>query len=233
MESLAIVVNSCAGYYDKTVPPLLDSLRAADVPMNAVHVVVGDARDTSDATLSNGVSYHFRKWCNLDNNGMLWLTMEHPDSIHQQFKWVLYLHDTTLVEPAHFWDSANKTVQEHNQAQCIRIHQPFSMGIGFYRVDWLFSNDVSNYMNSLVNYDASNERKMAMKRNLEVLEDTLFKHAMRGHGHIVTLPNVYNVVERNKRMYGTDMPRIVEFYSIPGIYKIKANWDPMRLHTAL
>jgi len=36
----------------------------------------------------------------------------------------------------------------------------------------------------------------------------------------------YDIVDHNKNIYGTNTRRIIEFYKIPGLYKIKANFGP-------
>lgn len=231
-KHLVIVINSCANYYVRAVPPLLETLVKANVPMDCLHVVVGDATAQIDETSDNGVTYHHRQWCNIDNNGLLWVTQERPSALSDAM-WILYLHDTSLVDDnPTFWDAAYKVISDHETLfDCVRLHQPFSMGMGFYKVEWLLKPHVASYLNQLVNYDVN--RKPAIKAGLHILEDTLFKFALQGHGRLATLPNVYQVVEREKRMYGSDVPRIVEYYAIPGIYKIKANWNADNLRTDL
>lgn len=222
-----VVVNTCLGYHRVTVPPLLESLGKAGVPMEAVRVVVGECEEERDAC-EGGIWHHYRRWCNLDNNGMLWLTQE----AHNVTPWVMYLHDTSLVEAETFWSECQTIVSERfPDADCIRLHHPFSMGMGFYKTEWLRSEPVRRYMEGLVCYDP--QKKMELKQNLDVLEDTLFKFAEAGHGGCANLGNAYKVVDHGRTMYGTSVPRMVEFYRHPGIYKIKANWDPGMLHVNL
>lgn len=227
--SCAVVINSCVGYCPVSVPPLLESLETAGVPREAIHVVVGECEQDDDVE-EGGVQVHRRRWCNLDNNGLLWLTRDHP----KPAPWVVYLHDTSLVAEQ-FWSECRAVVSDLSAQQppvsCARLHSPFSMGMGFYSVDWLQSKPVGRCMEALVNLDP--HKKEEMKRDLEQLEDTLFKFALSGQGRCETLPNGCEVVERSKTMYGTAVPRIVEYYRCPGVYKIKANWGPEALHTNL
>jgi hypothetical protein len=228
MTSLCtVVINTCLGFHRATVPLLLESLDRAGVPKDAIRVVVGECEEDRDAC-ENGVWHHYRRWCNIDNNGILWLTQESGEVA----PWVVYLHDTSLVEPETFWSDCQTIVSERfPHADCIRLHHPFSMGMGFYRTEWLRSEPVRRYMEGFMCYDPT--KKIDIKQRLDVLEDTLFKFAEAGRGECATLDNIYKIVEYGRTMYGTDIPRIVEFYRHPGIYKIKANWDPEMLHVKL
>jgi hypothetical protein len=211
----SIVVNTCKDYFKHTVPPLLASLEAAQVPQNAIFVVVGDCEANEEHTLE-GIRYIFRRYSNLDNNGLMWITQETPPYLAD---WVCYLHDTSLVT-TDFWRNVFAIINNPTttRAPCTRLYEHHSMGMGFYRTDWLCSPPVKQYMATLVNEDTS--KRQEIKNNLDVLEDTLFTFADVCH----TLENEYTVVETGRTMYGTDTPRIVEYYRLPGIYKIKANW---------
>lgn len=216
----SIVVNSCKDYYDKTVQPLITSLEEANIPKERIFVVVGDC-DTNEEQIIDGIQYIFRRYSNMDNNGIMWITQENPSCLED---WIIYLHDTSLVVKD-FWQKSLDIINDpsNNEVSCIRLYANHSMGMGFYKKEWMYSNHVMNYMKAIVNEDKS--KRQELKNNLDLLEDTLFKYAIRtANGICKTLVNEYKVVERDRKMYGTDIPRIVEYYESPGIYKIKANW---------
>lgn len=217
MAGCCVVITSCLAYADSTLPPLLASLDKAGVPKDHIHVVVGEC-DADDDVMQDGIAMHRRTWCNIDNNGLMWVCMEQPPLQD----WIVYLHDTSYVADS-FWESCRAIVDSVEPGTtCIRLHAPFSMGMGFYSLAWVTSQAVQDYMRGLLNYDLA--AKPGIKADLCVLEDTLFKFAERGHGDCMTLPNAYSVVDSNVQMYGTKTPRLVEYYSTPGVYKVKANW---------
>lgn len=221
-----VVVNSCAAYCEIAAPLLIESLRAQRVPDDRVHVVVGDCPGSPRDEIRRGVMHHFRPFCNLDNNGLIWLAVE--DGLFGREGWLVYLHDTSLVTDG-FWQHAEEIAAnaEAAGAVCVRLHGPFSMGMGLYKLSWLRSGAVRELLAGLRNLDA--DRKQAIKNDLRTLEDTLFQHADReGPGRCLTLANEYRVLRTDVRMYGTDVPRIVEFYALPGVLKIKANHTPAR-----
>lgn len=212
---LCVVINSCFEYRDKALPPLLESLDKANVPKECIHVVLGQCASDEDIEI-NGIKYHNRRWYNIDNNAMLWLTQERA----LDAEWVVYLHDTSTVAD-YFWQTSLNVIHSCSHCDCIKLYPYFSMGMGFYKTSYLYRDDVRDYMKLLENYDK--ERLIEIKNQLQVLEDTLFKYAHYRNNNISCLPNEYKVVQRDVKMYGSDVPRIVEFYEVPGIYKIKAN----------
>ena len=241
---MGVVITTCRSYAPVAVPPLLRSLRRAGVPDEAVHVVVGECQEVGDERV-DGVWHHRRRYCNLDNNGLMWLGLEAktdqctapewvaPEWVAPEWvapEWVVYLHDTCLVAP-HFWARTLRVVASlPPRAACVRLHRPFSMGMGLYRTAWVQSPRVAAYLRRLVNLDPG--KTAALKRNLRVLEDTLFKFA--NPTKCLTLANKYTVAARNlvladyREAAADAVPRLVEYYATPGVYKLKANYDPRR-----
>ena len=228
MSSLGVVVNSCESYASKTTPLLLESLVAANVPLESVRIVIGDSPEDADVH-ENGVETHRRRYCNLDNNGLLWVVLE-PHSHSRVPDWIFYTHDTSVVAPS-FWEECMSIVEEADATQyvCVKLHGPFSMSTGLYRTSWLRSEAVTTWANSIVNFDPS--KRQAIKENLGALEDACFKLAPPER--CAVLPNTYTVVSTEAYVYDTSVPRIIEFYQYPGIYKIKANHSPSNLHINL
>ena len=170
------------------------------------------------------VAYHYVPYCNIDNNGLMWLT-QCASLPTQQAGWIVYLHDTCLVAP-HFWASCRRVVEDlAGDANAVMMHLPFSMGIGFYRLAWLRTPQVVMYMAGLRNDDPA--RIKDIKSNLAVLEDTLFKYlAVTDKPKLRALQNEYALEVLEDNPYGTDTPRAAEYYATPGVYKLKANWNP-------
>ena len=223
-KGLTVVINTCRSYMENSIPVILNSLAEANVPKTNIHIVVGENTECDDNVV-DGVAYHYRRWVNIDNNAMLWVTQERPACLTE---WIIYLHDTTYVHKD-FWTNCIALMETFEEAaNCYRIHAPFSMCIGFYRTEWLFMESVLKYMSKIINTEIG--RKNQVKNNLGSLEDVLFHFA---NNTCRTLPNHYNVIERDRKMYGTDIPRIVEYYEIPGVYKVKANWGQGQCHTNL
>lgn len=223
-NQISVVINTCHGYMERTLPTLIQSLQDACVPNECIHVVAGEC-----ITDMNDGNYHYRRWCNIDNNGLMWLTQERPDI---ESNWIVYLHDTTWVA-SDFWQKCNDVVTnaEPEGVTSVRLYHPFSMGMGFYKLSWLYTDHVGNYMASLLNYDMG--MKQAVKCNLEVSEDTLFKFKHPSN-KVKCLPNSYKVMDHHSNPYGTGIRRRLEFWEIPGIYKAKANFtDAASCHTLL
>jgi hypothetical protein len=230
-----VLVNTCAGYEPVATPPLLASLAAAGVPPECTFVVVGEsAADEQLPPGPHGETRIARRYINIDNNGLLW-ACERDNRALDAFDWVFYTHDTSYVH-AEFWSRARALVRDRlagSNDLCCKLHRTFSMGMGFYRASWLRdSDDLRAYLATLINYDPG--RKTAIKNNLNVLEDTLFKYAQRTCNRCGHLANNQVVQARGVRMYNSDVPRILEYWESPGVYKVKANWGQSRtLFTAL
>ena len=229
MDDVGVVINTCVAYVNIAVPPLLHSLAAAGVPAQRVHVVVGDADFERDEEPPLGPSYHYRSTYNIDNNGLLWLTQD-PRAAAAH-KWVFYLHDTCEVHPE-FWHKVTAMAREAGggAADAVMMYSPFSMGMGLYRVAWLKTAAVRDYMATILNPDPA--MKSTIKQNLTSLEDTLFKQGPALGGKVVVPATLKReVLEEKVLVYGTDTPRIKEYYEAAGVYKYKANWGQSTLLT--
>lgn len=217
-NSFHVVINSCLGFYEIAARTLVNSLKSVGVPLSAIHVVVGESPEESDTQIE-GIAHHFRRWCNIDNNGFLWLTQEN----HGLHGWVFYMHDTCLVVNG-FWESCLRLVKEvfPHDISCVRLRTPVSMGMGFYKIEWLRTAQVVEALRNEINEDPS--KKMDIKKDIHRLEDFVFHLAERDGKGCASLENKYTVVQQNVKMYGSETPRIIELYQVPGVLKIKANY---------
>lgn len=246
--TIAIIINSCLSFYEKTLPPLLESMAASpNFDPSHVYVVIGDSPEVHDATFtysnaSNAnntitIRTFFRNWGNIDNNAMIWLTKEDAKSILAPYEWIFYMHDTCRVHPDFFTNLpttlAPYATSPQSQTAAVRIHSPFSMSMGYYRLSALHTPHITNFLTDLTNHDLSTESRIKVKNNLGQLEDIVFKKLAP---HVATIPNRYNVITRDETITtdATAAKRIVEYYNLPGIYKIKANYEPrIKLHLNL
>jgi hypothetical protein len=230
-----LLINSCFKYYLTTVPVLMESLIASGVPVERIHIVVGETpnHECRDDTFMMA-SIHFVQYANMDNNALFWLALDASPFL-QPGDWVFYLHDTCTVEP-YFW---TKLCDKGNEESFLSNHvagkihgQGPSMCIGWYSVRALRDERILDAICADVNTDGSPDRVLAIKNDLHKLVDHVFR-LLETIGAVWAYPNTCKVVERDVQMYGTPTLRIVELYEDPGIIKYKANHDPSRLHIRL
>ena len=218
---LGVLVTSCAAYADRALPRLLGSLAAAGVPPDNVRAVVGDCAADAD-TDRDGVLVHERRYAMLDNTGLAWACLEGGLAGWKDVEWVVYLHDTCVVDPEFWTTSARVVARDLRDADCGRLVRHNSMGLGFYRASWLREPAVIARLRELETRDP--EARLELKQRLDVLEDTLFKLADRGDGRVVTLADGFQCALVD-RTYGPECcARRAERYFPPGIVKFKANW---------
>lgn len=218
MGTIGVLVTSCESFAPATLPRLLESLQRAGVPPDAVRVVIGDCEVDEDGEPLGGVRVHRRRTAMLDNNGLAWLAEDESWRVD----WVAYLHDTCTVHPR-FWTECDRVVQGLDDGiACAKLRAANSMGMGLYRAAWVRSPPASSLLRAMHTEDL--EGRAALKQRLDELEDTLFKLA-ESHGHgVVALQPDCEVHGQAVMEFGTQTKRRLEFYPVPGVYKLKANW---------
>lgn len=228
---IGVLITSCDGFAPSTLPPLLASLAEAGVPPDAVRVVVGDCAEASDGAWPGGQLVHRRRTAMLDNNGLAWLASD-PASAAWAADWVLYLHDTCRVHPR-LWTRLRRAVDAcaAGAADCARLRAAHSMGMGLYRVAWVRGAAARARLAGMHTEDVAG--RPALKQRLEALEDTLFKLAESGAGSVVVLQEECELEDTRLCAYGTGTRRRVEYYAVPGVYKLKANWGQGGLRLCL
>lgn len=222
--AVAVLINSCEGYHSRSLPPLLASLASAGVPATDVFVVVGQAEADRDGELGEPgykARAFWRRWANMDNNGLVWAARD-AEARHALagYPWLFYTHDTSIVDPGFGEQVARVAAQLPPDADAARIYRGMSMSMGYYRPARL-AELLAASPTLEPNYDTSPGTVLRIKA---AVEDSAF-HAIAGlGGRVEVLPNEYFVARRDAHMYGTDTPRIVEHYAVPGVSKAKANW---------
>lgn len=231
MSGCGVLITSCDSYADHALPGLLRSLEAAGVPPDRVRVVIGDCAADREAD-KDGMRVYERRYAMMDNNGLAWACLEDGLATWPGVDWVVYLHDTCVVE-TDFWGTCARLVaRELCEADCGRLVPHNSMGMGLYRVAWLRSPAVVACLRELETRDTGG--RLQLKQRLDVLEDTLFKLADRGAGRVINLADDFECDGRADHSYGPECSaRRVERYSPPGILKLKANWGQAPVKVAL
>lgn len=219
MGSPCIVVNSCYKNYRTTIPPLLGSLKRAGVDCRQVHVVIGESVEEKDQL--DEVNVHFRRWANMDDNGLNWLVEDEARTHVPDSAFVFYMHDTCTVGVtfrAHLESWAEQV--RRTQLVVLQLRPLPSMGMGWYQAGWLRSPEVASYLTERVNYDTSPTAVQQVKQSVE---DAVFRiaHFQGRAGVINQLPMI---IERDARPYGTTTARIVEHFEIMDVYKYKSNF---------
>jgi hypothetical protein len=64
MYNLAIIINSCYGFYDITSEKIIESAKKANIPMANIYIVVGEADYESEIIQKNDYNVVFCKYIN-------------------------------------------------------------------------------------------------------------------------------------------------------------------------
>lgn len=219
--SIAILVNSCDKYADKTLPPLLLSLRQAGVRADTVFVVVGESPTHVDQTSDDEdyrVHVALRPYVNVDNNAFVWLVeSENRTRIVDNFDWIFYTHDTTLVTPAFLANLTKMCEATAPDVVALKINKEESMSIGLYRPEaiWAVRDEIRALKNTRPDI------KQMVKQSCE---DSVFD-MLAGVGTVDHMHNPLKNTAPAVNAYGTDTIRILETWDAPGLIKFKANWN--------
>lgn len=202
---LAIVINSCYKYHERTLQRL--SNVSGDI-----FCVVGESPEDSDQG-----NFIFRRWANVDNNGLIWVVQDDAKERLRNYEWIFYMHDTCMEMDT---DSIRTTFEQFvygKNVDAAKLYEPFSMSMGYYRLSTLWSHRLTSFLNTGVNYDTSRETVLRIKKSVE---DSVFRQIEK----LYVLPNEYKVIDRDVKAYGSTVPRIVEEWTYPSFKKYKANY---------
>ena len=168
-KSLHIAITSVA-HYDRPRARLLQSMRAAGVPMGQVHVFLGGTTATNRGLTTwlgdNGTNYHAVPHNSIDFTAMIHI-VENPELFRGIRTW-FYLHDTTEVGRT-FWRGMALYCNGIPSCAVPLTRSESSRNIGLYDARFLTSHTAS--LVSKKNRD--NERVRYMKSSVE-WEDDLF-----------------------------------------------------------
>eukprot|EP00965_Chrysotila_dentata_P127426 4213709-Pleurochrysis_carterae.AAC.5 len=147
--SLHIAINSVHGYKQPR-ELLLQSLRNAGVPMDQVHVFLGDhpdrksqlnasqpnARNALAWQAEDGVHYYAIAENSVDFTAMVHI-VEHPILFREVRTW-FYTHDTTMVGPR-FWNVLSEWCSGLPSCAVPLMREDVSFSVGLYSSDYLLS----------------------------------------------------------------------------------------------
>lgn len=201
---LAIVINSCYKYHEKTLQKLPSVT-------GDIFCVVGESPEDCDRE-----NLIFRRWANVDNNGLIWVVQDDAKERLRNYEWIFYMHDTCMEVDV---DSIRTTFKEivRDDVESIKLHN-VSMSMGYYRLSTLWSPRLTSFLNTGVNYDTSREAMLKIKKSVE---DSVFRQIENPY----VLPNEYKIIDIDVKAYGSTVPRIVEEWTYPSFKKYKANYD--------
>ena len=224
MTTPRVIINSCTRFVDKSLPPLLSSLRDAGVPSSSIIVVVGESPRAESSTNPDGVRFINVRYANIDNNSFLWVSRDSTDEDIDDSSWFVNLHDTCIVEKD-FWQKVLLHVE--NLDPMVRVLAASlrtfpSMSMGLLRTSAVRSSGVRDDLSKLVNYSCDREKLMSIKQNLHMLEDYVFKILQRS-GDVIALhgePEWGKTMEYSLQGGST---RHIETHPGLGVIKYKAN----------
>jgi len=200
---VAVIISSCQKFYEKTIPKLLESM---DVPLEHIHIVVGECSEASDGEFM-GCRIHFRRWANFDNNALIWAASA-PELY--KYTWVFNLHDTCECEPG-FWTKIQPQSDYELYDAVKLISHDYSMCIGLYRTSFL--RRMRSNIDELKSYIPGS---LSVKANTE---DRIFNMS----SNLTSMKIQDRVPSVVINPYGSDTERLCEYFPSVGIYKYKAN----------
>lgn len=217
-KTFTLLINSSASYACKTLPPLLDSLREAHVPDDAVVIVIGDAPhgwipDENLARHANSKRMYTCHYNSIDLTAMVFASEN--DIIHTP--WVFTMHDTTMVGPD-FWHKLTALFEAkvHGSGKHVwQLLNKFSMSMGFVRTTRLKRFNFED----VKLHNASPQKVRDTKL---WIEDYPFKQT-QNKGHLGTYGDPHVRVGKSKFKYADDShSRTHEYYPFVDIHKFKS-----------
>lgn len=246
-NSVHVAINSLASY---NVPRthLLRDLAAAKVPMEQVHVFLGDSGSGGSSSSSSrearyvdpaSGAWHYRVSHNsVDFTAMVHIA-ENPQLFSAVKQW-FYMHDTVSVG-ANFWSNATRWCWKGLPSCALPLtrYLPTS-SMGLYDADFLRTPEAIGNISTLKN--ARGVSGMRWKVRGVGWEDKLFKVCdavspdapvrrftrrceNKTLGRRTCICNGLTIEKRPQRVYGADTtPRQVWRYECADVAKFKANW---------
>ena len=149
--SIAVIINSCEGYYKKTAPVIIESAKLAGNPPQNIYIVVGECDYESNIEFRGDHNIVFCRYVNIDYNGVIYFTQtERGLRELKKYDLFFYTHDTSEFLPE-FW----KNIQNYsNTKQYVKLEYISSKNIGLLNVKWFLENR-KELFSYYINYDKS------------------------------------------------------------------------------
>jgi len=202
--SLKILVSTCKNYREKSIPPLLDQLRASNVPDDSILIVSGgeDVDDSSDPILKK-TRYQFWEY-----TGLIFVA-ENPDKSPVVY---FMIHDTVKIEP-HFWEAITQEYKKfiktkQKGARLLENNGWSSMSMGFYTPELI--EEYKEFLVELKDYKSD--------------EDSLAKSKQKGYGLEDHMIKKFDVMFKGSQVTITnDEHKCINYIPELGFTKIQSN----------
>ena len=233
--SIAVIINSCAKFYQTTIPIIIESCKSANIPSNQIYVVVGECDYDSELHFTGDFHIVFCRYVNIDYNTAIYFTQtERGKAELQKYTHFFYTHDTTTFMNS-FWKNISNFMYCDSY---IKLRYVQTQNIGFFNVSWFLENKTELF-SYYTNYDK--QLQMAYKAgdfpNKDLIyskfsnlaqwlnEDCLFLFSENYE------PLGYNFFNEEKsfmtKIYSEE-ERKATVYENPGIIKYQKNWNPTK-----
>ena len=232
MPEVALIINSCKAFYKTTVPRIISSCKAANIPPSNIYVVVGDCDEDTELKNTDDYSIVFTRFVNIDYNGIIYFTQTSKGvSELEKYSHFFYIHDTCILLE-HFWTTLHTYVEKCNKY--IKLEHVSSKNIGLLNVKW-FLEEKKELFSYYINYDKALQMKYKNGEfpNKDIIyqkftnlrrwlnEDCIFSYEPP---HI-PLGDIFNnqPVQYMTKIY-SDEPRLATEYKELGLIKFQRNW---------
>jgi hypothetical protein len=199
------VVNSTVRFYRKTVPPCVESLRAAGI--DDILVIVGGS--TPKHIIETGVEYIFVPYDNFDLTSFNYIAEQETISN------VFYIHDTCKAGPNFKKRLAALNIDEKMCAKL--VCDGLSMNMGYYPFGLIKAREKE--LVEVKNFDFTEEGIVKAKLVALRFEDFILKHHRTR-----ALATEARVTSTNSTPYEGSV-RLQEYYPSLDFYKYKANYN--------
>lgn len=231
MVQIAIIVNSCFEFYEKTIDVLIASAKKAGVPTGYIYVVVGQSDVDSEIISKDGYNIVFCRYVNIDYNGVIYFTQTDTGLEElQNFTHFFYVHDTCTFMDG-FWKNIN--IAALNCDSYIKLERGGSKNMALFNVQW-FIESKKDLLSYFINYDKTLQLKYKGGQyvNKSLIFDK-YKNLPRNlnEGSVFIFPEESSSsrVFRNEvtnymsTLYSSEERRAIVFKN-PGIIKYQKNW---------
>lgn len=214
-----VIVTTCLEYAPKTLPALLDTMKASGVPLVSVHVVVGQCPAGRPECIAE-----------LEREGAKVTTVPYGAEALtgavacargdvSTTPWFLMIQDTCFVGPGFvkLASEVHDRVRDTDDFDVVKLLDKFSLSIGFYRTTWLASKAADLDRVRIESFDVDSIRRLKM-----FVEDVAFDMADPARTAVLGRFDDRALVG-NFKYPGSDTDRVVEHYPSLDIYKVKSS----------
>lgn len=207
---IKFVISSRKIGFESTYPIVIGSMLDNGVPPQDIYFIVGGYDKVNRYIRNDGVNFIEVDQNSIDYTGLIAVV----DLDLQADYWVL-LHDTCYIGEDFY-----STIKEYNynNIPAVALSFDLSMNIGAYSDQYL--QQIKEELLTYRNTDFSQESIQAWKQR-GISDEDNFLSSYRGQYHYCNIPRVSS---GPVDIYGTGVPRMIEYFPTIDLYKVKANW---------